>query len=99
MSILGLWLFVGIKGWAAYGDFARHHEVEEQKTVSKIASLQSVYPRLTMVDSAVERVVDIPPQSIATLNNANTLKDLKKGDPVKCAPISLFKGTLHRQHF
>lgn len=98
IALLGLWLFVGIKGWSAYEAYARHHEMVEQKSVSTIASLKSSYPRLTMVDSAGERGVDIAPQAIVTLKNAPaTLKDLKVGDAVKYAPILLFKGTLHRQ--
>ena len=83
IAILGLWLFVGIKGWAAYGEYAKQHEFEEQKPTSKISALQSGYPRLTMVDGAGEKTVDIAPQAIVTLNNAPaTLKDLKNGDAV-----------------
>lgn len=83
VAILSLWLFIGIKGWAAYGEYAKQHESEELKPVSKIAALQSGYPRLTISDSAGEKVVDIAPQAVVVLNNVPaTIKDLRKGDAV-----------------
>lgn len=83
VAIFGCWLFIGIKGWAGYREYAKQNESVEQKPVSKIAALQSGYPRITILGNGAQKVVDIAPQAAVTLNNVPaSLKALRKADAV-----------------
>lgn len=84
LFILGVWLFIGIKGFAAYGEYAKHQEEQKKRPQTKIAALQSGYPKMTLAsDTAAEKILDIAPTAVVLLNNEPvSLKDLHKGDSV-----------------
>ncbi len=86
VAILGLWLFLGVKGWAAYGEYAKHSEEQNQKPITKIAALQSGFPSVTIGDGASEKKLDIAPGVLVFLNDeVSSLRNLKNGDAVDVA--------------
>lgn len=84
--ISGLWLFVGVKGWAAYGEYARTHEAETARPTPKISSVLSGHPQLNVTQEGLDggdKTFDIDDDIAVTLNGEpSKLKDLKKGDSV-----------------
>ncbi|HNB20805.1 MAG TPA: hypothetical protein PKZ32_00195 [Candidatus Melainabacteria bacterium] len=64
-------------------EYAKQHESVKEKPVSKIAALQSSYPKFTIPDNGAHKVVDIAPQAAVPLKNMlASLKDLRKADAV-----------------
>lgn len=83
VAVLCLWLFLGLKGWAAYGEYTKQHDAQNQAPVTKIAALQSGFPKLTIGDGSSDKTLDIAPSVVVVLNSEpGSLKDLSKGDAV-----------------
>lgn len=83
VAILCLWSFVGVKGWAAYGEYARTHETEAVKPTSKITSVINGHPQLNVTQEGAEgdKSFDVDDDIAVTLNGEpSKLKELKKGD-------------------
>lgn len=83
VAIFGLWLFVGVKGWAAYGEYALTHEAEASKPTSKITSVMSGHPQLNVTQEGAggDKSFDVDDDIAVTLNGEpSKLKELKKGD-------------------